>query len=447
MVTNTQNLYKRLQRPVNILPLIILRIGFGLMMLGSTLRFILNGWVEDFYITPQFHFTYLGFGWVHPLSGDLMYAVFALMIVLSTTIIIGWHYRLSMAAFFLTFTYVELLDKTYYLNHYYFVSLFSFLLIFLPLHKKFSIDAVRNPAIKTNTVPIWTICLIQFQLAIVYVFAGIAKLNPDWMLHGLPLTLWLPSKVESPLIGAWFDEHWVALLMSWFGAFYDLTIPFWLWWRKTRFLAYLAVIIFHLMTGMLFPIGMFPYIMIIVTLIFFDAEDYQRLFNSLHLKQLKEPSPVVTKTTTPSRLTVGFFTIFFLIQLLLPLRHWLYPGNVLWTEEGFRLSWRVMLVEKTGFAHFHVRDNQSGESWNVFPNQYLTPQQEKQMSFQPDMILQFAHFLADEYKEQGHTDVSITVDAYVSLNGRAGQFLIDPSADLTQYQNSIFPKTWINRSP
>ena len=41
----------------------------------------------------------------------------------------------------------------------------------------------------------------------------------------------------------------------------------------------------------------------------------------------------------------GLVVLFLGIQFLLPLRHLLYPGNVNWTEEGFRFAWRVMLVE------------------------------------------------------------------------------------------------------
>jgi hypothetical protein len=440
MAIKWQEPRKWLLQPVDILPLVVLRVGFGLLMLASTLRFIHNGWVKDLYITPELHFTYWGFGWVRPLPAAGMYAVFWLMALLSLCIALGWHYRLSMAAFFLAFTYVELLDKAYYLNHYYFVSLFSLLLIFLPLHRKFSLDAKRNPSVRADFVPAWTIRIIQVQLALVYFYAGVAKINPDWMLHGLPLTLWLPSKVDFPLIGPWFDHHWVALLMSWCGAFFDLTIPFWLLGRRTRPFAYLVVIGFHLLTGFLFPIGMFPYIMIVVTLIFFDEQDYERVFPRQEVSETPLPH-----FRFPSRPLMGALAVFFVIQVLFPLRHWLYPGNVLWTEEGFRFSWRVMLVEKTGMATFNVEDQATGDWWIVFPSQYLTPQQEKQMSFQPDMILQFAHFLEDEYQAQGYEDVRVTVDSYVSLNGRSSQRLIHADVDLTEVENTPLPKPWLTR--
>jgi hypothetical protein len=132
--------------------------------------------------------------------------------------------------------------------------------------------------------------------------------------------------------------------------------------------------------------------------------------------------------------------------MLFPLRHWLYPGDVLWTEEGYRFSWNVMLAEKTGMALFHVTDAETGQRWIVFPNEYLTPQQEKQMSFQPDMILQFAHFLADIFRTHGHSDIRVTVDSFVSLNGRPSQRFIQEGIDLTRLHNSIFHKEWITQA-
>ena len=50
--------------------------------------------------------------------------------------------------------------------------------------------------------------------------------------------------------------------------------------------------------------------------------------------------------------------------------------------------------------------------------EFLTPFQEKQMSFQPDMILEYAHYLGDTFKKRGFNDVSVYADSYVTLNGR-----------------------------
>ena len=243
--------------------------AFGLLMFISTVRFLAMGWVNEFYLVPQVHFTYFGFGWVKPLPAFGMYLVFALMLVSTLLITLGLYYRISIIGFFLLFSYLELLDKSFYLNHYYLVSLLSFLLIFLPLHKSLSLDACLGRTRAANTVPLWTHQIIKLQLALVYFFAGIAKLNPDWLFQAQPLRIWLRANTDLALIGGFLDFFWVALLMSWAGMLYDLCIPFLLFWQKTRPFAYLAVIAFHILTALVFPIGMFPWIMLVSTLIFF----------------------------------------------------------------------------------------------------------------------------------------------------------------------------------
>jgi len=435
-----QGLSDRLRTPVPSLPLAIFRIGFGLVLFFSLARFIANGWVETQYIAPAFHFTYASFGWVRPLPGQGMLVVFATMALLTLLIAVGWHYRASIIAFFVLFTYVELIDQAYYLNHYYLITLLSFLMIWLPLNCRWSLDARRDPRLYAATVPAWTITVLRAQLGLVYFFAGVAKLNPDWLLQGMPLALWLPPLRELPLIGPLLAHHETALLMSWAGAAFDLTIPLWLFWRRTRPFAYVVVAGFHIMTGLLFPvIGMFPLIMTALTLVFFDERDWRWL--------ARRPQKITPDTPPSSRQPAGWLTvmlaIFFAAQVLLPFRYLLYPGDVLWTEEGFRLSWRVMLVEKAAYAEFHVRDPASGRAWTVFPNQYLTRLQERQMAFQPDMILDFAHYVEDLARAQGYADVEVRAEVYVAFNGRSRRLLIDPDADLTQTSPSFLHKPWI----
>ena len=149
-------------------PLAVFRIGFGLMMLYSIMRFYFMGWIDKVYVKPNFHFKYYGFEWI-PELGEYTYILFVLCALSSITIALGFKYRISIILFFLSFTYIELLEKTVYLNHYYFISILSFLLIFLPLNASFSIDnLIRNT--KTISVPSWTIDCIKLLLAIVYIY-------------------------------------------------------------------------------------------------------------------------------------------------------------------------------------------------------------------------------------------------------------------------------------
>ncbi len=242
-----------LHEPTSVLPLVWLRVLFGLVMAAGSIRTVANGWVEALYLAPPFHFTYLGFEWVRPLPGRGMYLVFAALVAAALCIAAGLWYRASMAAFFVLFTYVELLDKAYYLNHYYFVSLLSWLLLFLPLHGAWSVDAWRQPELRRTEVPRWALLAVRLQLGLVYFFAGVAKLKGDWVLHALPLRLWLPGHTGFPLIGPLFDQLWVAYAMSWAGLLFDLTVPFLLFHRQTRPAAYGAVLMFHGLTGLLFP--------------------------------------------------------------------------------------------------------------------------------------------------------------------------------------------------
>ncbi|MEN7550636.1 HTTM domain-containing protein [Rapidithrix thailandica] len=450
----TIHLSSWLTRPVSIAPLVVFRILFGLLMLVNILRFMAKGWVKQLYIDPQFYFKYYGFEWVHPLGGNGMYIVFVLMGLSALFLLLGWYYKVSSTCFFLLFTYVELLDQTNYLNHYYFVSIISFLLIWVPAHRYFSLDVWRKPGLLRNEVPFWTVNIFKLQMGILYFFAGVAKLNPDWLLRAMPLKIWLPAKADFPLIGPVLSSQWAPYLFCWTGAVYDLSIAFLLLLRKVRPYAYTAVVLFHLATGLLFQIGMFPYIMIGITLIFFPASFHQQIIDFLEkaLKkilgnrfiQIKSKQSTVLKLHPKiQRLAIVFLIAHFSLQLFLPMRYALYPNKLFWTEQGFRFSWRVMLMEKAGYATFHVQEVETGKTWMVSNSDYLTPYQEKMMATQPDMILQYAHFLEDEYKKKGLESLKVTVECYVTLNGKPSTLLIDPEKDLTKLNESFKHKSWI----
>ncbi len=442
-------------RGVSIAPLVAFRIIFGALMLFGTLRFISKGWVQDLYITPKFYFPYLGFEWVKPLPGDWMYLPFVLMIFAATGILLGLWYRFSAVLFFLCFTYIELIDKSNYLNHYYFVSLVAFLLCWVPANASFSLDARRNPSLRSELVPAWTIMIIQLQLGVVYFFAGVAKLNSDWLFHAQPLKIWLQAYRDMPYLGSFFATAWLAFAFSWFGCIYDLTIPFFLSYRKTRPVAYVFVIIFHIVTWLLFPIGVFPWVMIFSTLIFFPATFHNRWLNGLKRLFGKRPIPttessyVIPKSTRMLSWGIGLYLA---IQLLVPFRFVLYPGDLFWTEEGFRFSWRVMLMHKEGHATFYVVDPKTNNSIQIVNSRYLTATQEDQMSTQPDMILQFAHYLGKEFNDTvlhyGTQAVhlqhpKVEADVFVSLNGRPHQQFISRKTNLLSEDYSLKHRTWL----
>ncbi len=438
-----------LDRPVSIAPLVTFRIVFGAVMVFSVLRFWSLGWIEDHFINTQITFKYFGFHWVQLLPPFWMYLLHALMLLGAIGITVGLWYRLSALLYFLTFTYVELIDLTYYLNHYYFVSITSFLLISVPANRRFSIDCLLNPTIRTHQTPFWTVAVFKLQIAIVYIYAGLAKINYDWLIRAMPLKIWAPANDALPLIGWLFKLKITPYLFSWIGMIYDTTIVFWLSWRKTRWLAYISVIIFHTLTGIMFQIGVFPIVMIGATWIFFSERFHERLlgwleksFTKFRYNKILQPIENQSSKNT-SRWLVALLVLHFTFQILFPWRYLLYPGNLFWTEEGYRFSWRVMLMEKAGTATFYVKDSKTGREGVVDNGEFLRPHQEKQMAMQPDMILQFAHYLHQYYKTQGVHEPQVRVEAYVTLNAQPSRLLIDPNIDLTQITEDWKPKDWI----
>lgn len=408
------------------------------------LRFLAKGWVDILYVQPSFHFTYFGFDWVQVLPAWAMYGLFGLLALSAACIMLGWRYRLFSWVFFLGFTYVELIDKTTYLNHYYFVSLVSFILCFLPAHRYFSLDVRRDSSLLQTEMPRWMLLILQGQLAMVYFFAGIAKLHYDWLVRGMPMAIWLPPLADMPIIGPIFRYSYTALAFSWIGCLYDLTIPFWLWWKKTRPLAYVAVVVFHVMTWLLFNIGMFPWIMILATLVFFSPAWHEKRLAQLgRLFSYTLPQSGTARPKATSRWLAYMFAGFFCLQLVLPFRYLAYPGELFWHEQGFRFSWRVMLMEKVGSAFFTITEPHTGREWEPTNASYLTPLQEKMMATQPDMILQYAHYLGEEFKKQGVKDPEVRAKVYVSLNGRRSKLFIDPEVDLYQEKESFRAKSWV----
>jgi len=425
---------KYLNKNTDAAPLAIFRIFFGGIMLFAMLRFQYYGWIEKLYIEPSFYFKYWGFEWVRPL-GAATYYLFFICGLSAFFVMIGWQYRIAIVVFFLSFTYIELIDKTNYLNHYYFVCCIAFLLCLLPAHACYSVDAFYKKI--ASSIPKWNIDVVKLMLSIVWFYAGLAKLNADWLLEAQPLKIWLTAKYDTPIIGDLLQKKSMHYFFSWAGALYDLTIPFLLWNARTRVLAFVGVVVFHVLTWILFPIGVFPWVMIGSALIFFDGRGGRKIS-----KQLK-PEIVSLSTDDLSfytkRIKLSVLAVFFFIQLLFPLRHLLYEGELFWTEQGYRFSWRVMLMEKAGYTNFKVVDPDTGKRFYVQNGNFLNPLQEKQMATQPDFIVAYAHYLERFYQRGGIRDPEIYVESYVALNGRSSQPFVHPEMDLTTVEISWEP--------
>ena len=413
----------------------------------SMIRFVSKGWVEKLYLEPSFHFSFYGFEWVKPF-GEMTYLLFLVCCMSAFFVAIGYKYRLSIIIFFLSFTYIELMDKTTYLNHYYFISILSFLMIFLPANSYYSIDS-KIKGYSFKKIPKWCTDCIKMLLFIVYFYSGLAKLNSDWLIEAQPLKIWLTSSYDLPIIGSTLmQQKWVHYAMSWGGMFYDLFIAFLLLYSRTRIFAFFLVVFFHLFTAILFPIGMFPYIMIVGSLIFFDPKTHNKMIQKIDgiLKLLGFKSKKVELLQIKSHnnsIVLSIITVFFMIQLCFPFRYFLYPGELFWNEQGYRFSWRVMLIEKKGITNLKVLNKENGKSFMVMNAEFLSEFQERQMSFQPDFILEYAHHVGEYYKKNGLNEIEIYADSYVTLNGRLSQRFIDPKVNLLEEKRGFKNKTWV----
>ena len=404
-------------------------------MLIEVAAYTFSGYLHQHWVEPAIYFSYYGFSWVAPPSGNWIYALTGVVMLSSIGIVLGFFYRVSAIIFTIGFTWIFLVDQTNYLNHFYLICLLGMVSVFIPAHRALSLDVRRRPALRAQIVPAWTIRIIQAHMAIAYLYGGIAKLNPDW-LHGEPIRTWFSTGRAARLLPdfAFLKTEPAFYLVSYSGLLIDLLMVPLLLWRRTRALALTVAIAFHLANFLVFNIGVFPFLSIALTLLFVAPKWHRKILRL-------GPAPDISSAQfTPNRWITAALVGYLAFQLLFPFRHWLYPGEVHWTEEGHRFSWHMMLRSKTGWSYFIVHDRASGQLWRIDPPEILTSRQHRKMLGRPDMILQFAHYLRDQFAPR---PVSVHAVASVQLNGRPQALLVDPEADLAQTPRNLHHATWI----
>jgi hypothetical protein len=404
----------------------------------------------------------------------------------------GLFYRLSAVLAFLGICYVFLLDKALYLNHVYLTCLLAFLMIFLPAGQMWSLDAWRNRATRRRVVPAWVLWLLRFQLAVPYFFGGIAKLNKDWFRESEPLRSWLAASTDFPLIGHHFTKESVARFMSLGAVGLDLLVVPLLLFRRTRPFAYAAAVVFHLMNSRIFTIGIFPWLMIAGTALFFPPDWPRRVFADLKnrptsprsvawwlgfnvgaaigatlperfefpsvvigglgvalvffsLVELIRPMPELEQSepaeTRPSVRVSGsrlkrpvavLLALWVGLQVLIPLRHLAIPGNVHWHGRGQRYAWMMLVHSKRGETIYEVTDVRRDQTWEVDPADFLADYQVGAMQGRPEMILEFAHWLRDRARDRGVDDVEVRVLTDISFNFGPNRPYANPDVDLAK---------------
>lgn len=430
-----------LTTPVDNSLLILFRVVFGLLIAAEGGGAIATGWVRSVFIEPEFTFNFIGFDFLQPLVGETMYIVYGLLAVTGLMVMVGLRYRLAILTYAVLWTVSYLLQKTSYNNHYYLLMLLCWLMALMPANRYYSLDVRQGYVTKSVTCPRWCVVVFCGQLLIVYTFASLAKVYPDW-LSGIPIQLWFSTKADFWLIGPLLQQEWVQTAVIYGGIAFDGLIIPGLLWKRTRPFAFAAAVLFHGFNSAVFHIGIFPYLAIALCVFCFPGKQIRQWFFKRKPRVTSEVMAQTSYTLAPWMLAVG--GIYFLWQIYLPMRHHWYEGNVFWTEEGHRMSWRMMLRTKSGSVRFKIEDLKTGETWWVEPRDHLTSKQARKVATHPDMIWQFGQFLEKEYQKRGYDDLAIYAYGDVSLNGHPYSPMVDSSVDLSAVPWQPFRHaTWI----
>jgi hypothetical protein len=439
-----EKLQKRAFAPLDIASLVFFRIAFGLLMVWHVSWYFSDHRIASFWLEPRFLFKYYGFSWVHPWPGNGLYIHCAVVGVLAGLIAAGLLYRASAGLFCLGYTYMFLLDEALWVNHRYLICLFSFLLIFVPANRALSIDVWLNPKIRSETTPAWTLWLLRAQMGVVYFYAGAAKIMPDW-LHGAPMRVWLARNTQFPIIGRFFREEWAVYSLSYAAFLFDLFIVPFLLWRRTRVAAFCVAVAFHILNFRLFHIGIFPWLAIAGTTLFLSPSWPHRVLAIFGIRRaLGNVGEMQLLAPARERLVLALVLVYIAIQTAVPLRPFFSRGGIEWIQAEHRFTWRMMLTNKWQRIYFYVTDPNSRRSADqVSPEDFLTPWQVDRMQWRPDMLLQFAHYLAKVMPRAGPKPLRVEARVLIALNGRQPRLFIDQNVDLAAEERSWGRPRWL----
>ncbi len=431
-------LNKLLFKQIDNSALIVFRVIFGLLCFLESFGAIVTGWVKRTLIEPDFTFNFIGFEFLQPLPGNGMYYYYAIMGLFGLLIMLGFKYRFSMFVFTVMWSATYLMQKCSYNNHYYLLMLLSGLMLLLPAHKYASLDVKLRPEIKSYAMPRWCRWIIILQLFIVYTYASSVKIYPDW-LDGSVMELFMKSKRNYLIVGDLLQQKWMHYMLAYGGILFDgLIIPS-LLFKPTRKYAFVISIFFHLFNSVVFQIGIFPYLSLAFSLFFFPAKKIRNIF----LKNKPFYTSTCIEVPKFKGVLVGGLALYFIIQIGLPLRHYFIEGDVLRTEEGHRLSWRMMLRSKIGRTTYWVENKATGKRTRVDLSAYLSKKQQHAVRVKPDLMWQFSQRLKKQFKEKGQ-DIAVYIDSKISINGKPYTYFISKEVDIANVKWDIFKHSdWI----
>jgi vitamin K-dependent gamma-carboxylase len=256
-------------QPVDALPLGIFRFLFGFLLCMEFLVVSRETFPSD-YIKPLFHFTYPLFDLLglKPLSKSYLWVIFYVLQISTVGIMLGLFTRISLIVFTSAFGYFFFMESAVYTNHYYLIFLLSLLLCFGHSGSIFSFDSLINKNTRREHVDYWELFLLRFQVCVLFLFGGLAKLNADWLIRAAPLYLNLVKHLS--LLGYPLQEKWMAVVLSWGGMLSDFGLGILLVINRWHKLTFIWLCLFNGMNVFLFGLGIntFPYLMVSTYILF-----------------------------------------------------------------------------------------------------------------------------------------------------------------------------------
>jgi hypothetical protein len=429
--------FESLFAPVSINPLIIFRVAFGIALFIWSIGMIITGQVYYQFVEPHYFFHYRFFNWVQPVPEFLMYLFFIALSIAAVFIAIGWYFRITVLVFTVILTYLLLIDKSNYLSYYYFMLLLLLMLLVSPAHRMFSLDIIRKPNLRVDYIPRWCILAFQVQVIAVFYFAGMAKLNSEWLFRGIPVNIWIEELLKNWGVGINLPLLSIfSIVISWILILYDFLLPHFLLDKKTSTKAYLVIIFIQLFAFILFPVGYFPFLIIFSSVIFLNEKLIFNMISraSYFLYDVFEFKQDVFKIRGGFMLNYRnrklfpiLISLFFLAQVVFPVALFLKWGSKRWATSAFQFSWQLFINHKRGDVRAWYYEEQTGNLENINLMDYLTAQQKRRMLMDPNLIVQFIEFLNNDAIKNGK---QIKVYASLSKNGSKSILLIDPQKEL-----------------
>lgn len=302
--------------------------------------------------------------------------------------------------------------------------------------------------------------ILQIFFGSIYFFAGIAKLDDDWLSGSTARELyqsWIGPTPLKPLLDDTFEQGWPLVWIAYCGMLFDILVPFGLVfphpWIRLLFTCF--ALGFHLMNHFTFVIETFPWVMITTLVIYFDCDWiiylnqlFHRVFNILTEFPLSRYIQRSFQLITPLSL---LFLLGIHLFIALPCATFtlLNEKSINFSSQCQFFSWRMMTRSAKLFTFLvYLKNYKTNEIDPIILNQFhLSPEEISSISIHEDYLHQVAlklKSMAISSTSSGlHIPPSIMADIWIQINGPPIQRYVIPSEDLSLGPTSNSLKMWI----